>query len=231
MVTLESVVVPLLPSRARRRVGRGVVDHAPVDDVGQAPFQRARSCVVSTQRHPWRVRHIPNKPGRHLSCRTRYPEWLSVSNLPAGDMHQRRIRLGWQGDRLPPDRSAKESSVLRRMLRLLACTLLAVVGSCVVVSSPADAQESPAGIDYGTLVAVCDRYQGTFVEGDLPSPYRYGCLLSDGQINCLETTECFFFRLDDGRPPFEESCDRGSGEFKVVDDKPSVARTRFSGSC
>lgn len=114
--------------------------------------------------------------------------------------------------------------MLRRMLRLLTVTLLVVFGSCaVVVSNPANAQdpvvqEPVAGIDYRILVVICDRYQGKFVDGGLPSPYRYGCVLIDGQIDCLETTECVFFRSNDERPPFEESCERGDGRYEVLDD-------------
>lgn len=100
---------------------------------------------------------------------------------------------------------------LSRMLRLLVVAVLVVAGSFAAVSNAAAGEKPRAGIDPPTLVALCERFQGRFLE-ELRPPYRYGCELSDGRINCLETTECTFLRLDD-RPPFEESCERAGGRY------------------
>jgi hypothetical protein len=113
---------------------------------------------------------------------------------------------------------------LRRLLRLFAVTVLVVTGTCAIVSS-ASAGEGPRdrpvirGFDQKELIAVCDRYQGRYVE-DLPKPYRYGCVLSDGDIKCQEqgketAAQCSFFRLS-GRP-FEESCERVGDKFTFHD--------------
>jgi hypothetical protein len=40
-VALESVVVPRLPSRARHRMGDGIVEHVSIDDVGESAFDAA----------------------------------------------------------------------------------------------------------------------------------------------------------------------------------------------
>ncbi len=107
-------------------------------------------------------------------------------------------------------------SHLGRMLRLLAVAGLVVAGSFAVVSPAAGAETPLAGIDRPALAALCERYQGGLLE-KLPPPYGYGCELSDGRINCLETTECSFRRLDD-RPPLEESCERAGGKYRQQED-------------
>jgi hypothetical protein len=104
---------------------------------------------------------------------------------------------------------------LRRMLRLLTVAVLVVVGSFAAVSKATAGETHHEGIDPRALVVLCDRYQGRYLE-ELPKPYSYGCDLSDGQIGCLETTECSFRRLGD-RPPFEERCERVGGKFSYKD--------------
>lgn len=111
--------------------------------------------------------------------------------------------------------------MLRKMLRLLTIAVLFAGGSAVAVSAPAGADETPPvpGVDYRTLIVLCDQFRGDFIEDKderLPAPYRYGCVVTDGQIECLETTDCIFVIAADylERPPFEETCQRWGGKFQ-----------------
>jgi hypothetical protein len=108
------------------------------------------------------------------------------------------------------------------LLRLFAVTVLVAAGTCAVVSNPSWAGKSGEplkGFDQKELVEVCDHYQGGYLK-DLPSPYRYGCDLSDGQIKCQETADCTFFRKAGN--PFEESCERGGDKYIL--DKLGIFR-------
>ena len=108
-------------------------------------------------------------------------------------------------------------SHLRKTLRLLAVAMLFLFGSGVAVPNAAGAETPATGIDYQTLVGLCDYYQGRIVERELPPPYRYGCQVSDGDIDCLETTECDFIPFGD-LPPFQVTCDTVGGRWSL-DDK------------
>jgi hypothetical protein len=117
-------------------------------------------------------------------------------------------------------------SRLGRILRLFAVTVLIVAGTCAVTpqavaaGEPRDDKPLP-GIELPALVELCDHYRGKFVE-ELEKPYRYGCVLPDGDIRCDETTACTFFRLADGLP-FEQTCDRIGGKWYYLRDLYVVA--------
>ncbi|HCT78864.1 MAG TPA: hypothetical protein DGT23_20350 [Micromonosporaceae bacterium] len=98
------------------------------------------------------------------------------------------------------------------MLRLQAVAVL--VAAFVAVAPNAAAagvSTSREGIEPKTLATICEQFQGEFHE-DPKSRYPYGCELSDGGINCLETTECSYLRLGN-LPPLEESCKRAGGKY------------------
>lgn len=109
--------------------------------------------------------------------------------------------------------------MLRRMVRLFAVALLVGLGSFVAVANPAGA-ETPTGIEYKSLAALCDYYHGDLVEGDRLPPYSYGCRVPDGDIGCLETTACFFSPIEPV-PPFQQTCERIGARW-FTDDRAGI---------
>ncbi|MEU8004011.1 hypothetical protein AB0B66_22870 [Catellatospora sp. NPDC049111] len=103
---------------------------------------------------------------------------------------------------------------LSRMLRLAAVAALAAAAVCVAPSTATAGEEPPpGGIDPKTLVAVCEQLRGEFYE-DPKALYPYGCVLSDGEVTCLESTVCAFRPVGD-LPPLEDSCRRAGGLYHL----------------
>jgi hypothetical protein len=100
------------------------------------------------------------------------------------------------------------------MLRMAAVAVIAAAAVCVAPGAASAGEEPPpGGIEPKTLVAVCEQLRGEFYE-DPKSVHPYGCVRSDGEIACRESTACSFRPLGD-LPPLEETCRRVGGMYHV----------------